>query len=387
MLVYLIVAIGGAIGTVLRAAISAWGPGVFGTSLPWATILINITGSFVIGYAAMLTAADSRFAASPELRAFILVGLCGGFTTFSSFSQQTVDLLRDARPLAAFANVAMSMVLCFAATACGYALATATRTSTLASRPTWIDGEMAVLTTLHDPARAADTLAQTGRILDWTGGRAELLAIDTGALPGDEALEALVRPQNREAFLAARSEWLGQMRATLDVWIATQRRTGHDARWRDIRGDGRAAVLERARTAQLVMLETGAEIGMHERVRLEAALRRGRRPVLLLGPDQPAIGPRVALAWTGDLDTLSWAASWIARSDDPVAIPVGDAPSTWPAPFTEVQPRSLDRVATVQDAMMQAEAAGARLVMMRAPRDVPADWLEAAPLPVLLLPI
>ena len=93
--------------------------------MPVGTIAINIVGSFVIGLFGALTTAHGRFPATDGARLFVMVGLCGGFTTFSSFSLQTFDLLRAGAPWRAFANVALSVMLCLAAVALGYACASA----------------------------------------------------------------------------------------------------------------------------------------------------------------------------------------------------------------------------------------------------------------------
>ena len=113
---------GGAVGTLARYAVSVW---AFPIShrLLWGTILINVSGSFVIGFFGTLTLAHGRFPVSENLRLFVMVGLCGGFTTFSSFSLQTLDLLRSGALIRAAINVAASVVLCVAAVAAGHLLA------------------------------------------------------------------------------------------------------------------------------------------------------------------------------------------------------------------------------------------------------------------------
>jgi fluoride exporter len=85
---------GGAIGTFGRYFISLLALPI-SRELPWGTIAINIAGSFIIGFVGTLTLASGRFPISENLRLFIMVGFCGGFTTFSSFSLQTLDLLRS----------------------------------------------------------------------------------------------------------------------------------------------------------------------------------------------------------------------------------------------------------------------------------------------------
>lgn len=121
---YLLIAVGGAIGSVGRAWVGMVAARSLGMSFPWGTMIINVLGSAVIGIVAATALSPSRTVISPELRIFLMVGFCGGFTTFSSFSLQTFELLRDGRAGAALANVLGSVLLCIAATAAGY-LATA----------------------------------------------------------------------------------------------------------------------------------------------------------------------------------------------------------------------------------------------------------------------
>ena len=115
----LLVAFGGALGSVARYWVGVWAAPVSRT-LPWGTISINIAGSFVIGLFGTLTLAGGRLPASDSVRLFVMVGLCGGFTTFSSFSLQTLDLLRGGAPGRAMVNVAASVLLCLGAVAAGH---------------------------------------------------------------------------------------------------------------------------------------------------------------------------------------------------------------------------------------------------------------------------
>jgi CrcB protein len=119
----LIVMIGGAIGTLARYLISLAALPI-SQSLPWGTITINIVGSFIIGLFGTMTLAHGRFPASDNLRLFVMIGLCGGFTTFSSFSLQTLDLLRNGAVVRAAINIVASVVLCVLAVAFGHYLAT-----------------------------------------------------------------------------------------------------------------------------------------------------------------------------------------------------------------------------------------------------------------------
>ena len=118
MIAYLWIALGGALGSVARFALNGAVSARMGETFPWGTILVNVAGSFVIGGLSALTLAEGRL--STEARAFatqfLMIGVCGGFTTFSSFSLQTLNLMRDGEWLYAGGNVVLSVVLCLVAT-------------------------------------------------------------------------------------------------------------------------------------------------------------------------------------------------------------------------------------------------------------------------------
>jgi CrcB protein len=109
---YLCVGAGGAIGTMLRFWISGIVAQAYGERFPTGTLVINITGSFVIGLFATLTAPGGKWLVGPLPRAFFMIGICGGYTTFSSFSLQTLTLARDGQWLYAILNVVLSVTLC-----------------------------------------------------------------------------------------------------------------------------------------------------------------------------------------------------------------------------------------------------------------------------------
>ncbi|MDE8346918.1 MAG: fluoride efflux transporter CrcB [Acidocella sp.] len=122
---YLWVALGGALGSVLRFWLATTIALAVGSAFPWGTLLINVLGSFVISFFGMLTGSVPRFAVSNDIRVFVTVGICGGFTTFSSFSLQTVELARTGEAARAGLYVAASVILCLAGCALGFLAAAA----------------------------------------------------------------------------------------------------------------------------------------------------------------------------------------------------------------------------------------------------------------------
>jgi CrcB protein len=122
-MIYFWVALGGAIGSMARFWLGMQVALLTGLAFPWGTILVNIIGSLVIGFVATLTGPNGRVAVPIDAQAFVMVGLCGGFTTFSAFSLQTLELARDGRLLHAGANILLSVVLCLTAVALGHWLA------------------------------------------------------------------------------------------------------------------------------------------------------------------------------------------------------------------------------------------------------------------------
>ena len=92
----------------------------FGATFPWGTLIVNVTGSFVIGFINTLTAPDGRVFASGTTRQFLMTGICGGYTTFSSFSLQTLNLANDGEWMRAGANTVLSVVCCLGAVWLGH---------------------------------------------------------------------------------------------------------------------------------------------------------------------------------------------------------------------------------------------------------------------------
>ena len=109
------IGLGGGLGSMARHLASGWVARHFGATFPWGTLLVNITGSFVIGLVAALTAPDGRWLVPATMRQFFMIGVLGGYTTFSSFSLQTLMLAQDGEWLRGTANVVLSVLGCLAA--------------------------------------------------------------------------------------------------------------------------------------------------------------------------------------------------------------------------------------------------------------------------------
>jgi CrcB protein len=121
---YISVALGSLVGGVARYLVSVLFVSQIGDGFPWGTLFVNVTGSFVIGFYAALTGPDGRLLASPLQRQFVMVGICGGYTTFSAFSLETLRLVQSGNLHAASLNLGISVVGWLGAVWIGHALAT-----------------------------------------------------------------------------------------------------------------------------------------------------------------------------------------------------------------------------------------------------------------------
>ena len=121
---YISVALGSVVGGVARYLASVLFISQFGDGFPWSTLFVNVTGSFIIGFYSALTGPDGRLLASPRQRQFVMVGICGGYTTFSAFSLETLRLVQSGNVQAASLNLGISVVGWLTAVWIGHALAT-----------------------------------------------------------------------------------------------------------------------------------------------------------------------------------------------------------------------------------------------------------------------
>jgi CrcB protein len=107
---YIAVALGSIVGAVARFLVSVLSVSQFGDGFPWGTLFVNVTGSFAIGFYAALTGPDGRLIASPRQRQFVMVGICGGYTTFSAFSLETLRFVQSGKTQTAFIYLLVSAV-------------------------------------------------------------------------------------------------------------------------------------------------------------------------------------------------------------------------------------------------------------------------------------
>jgi len=120
---YFSVALGGALGAMLRYGLSGWLHSATGWLFPIGTLAVNILGSFIIGM--VLELGSGRYLFSPEARLLLTTGFCGGLTTFSTFSYETVALLEEQQWVPAAGNVLLNVAVCLVAAYLGAALARA----------------------------------------------------------------------------------------------------------------------------------------------------------------------------------------------------------------------------------------------------------------------
>ncbi len=120
-MVYLWIAIGSALGGVGRYWCSGFVAERFGETFPWGTLTVNVVGSAIIGFVATLTGPDGRLFVPSEARQFVMLGILGGFTTFSSFSLQTLNLSMEGEWLYAAGYIVLSVLLCLLGVWLGHA--------------------------------------------------------------------------------------------------------------------------------------------------------------------------------------------------------------------------------------------------------------------------
>jgi CrcB protein len=118
---FLLICLGGAVGTGARYLIAVGAPRVLGTSFPYGTLIVNVAGSFLLG--AVMHVGLTTNVMTPAMRLVLTTGVMGGFTTYSTFNYETIEYLREGALALATLNVAATLLLCLVAGAVGLALA------------------------------------------------------------------------------------------------------------------------------------------------------------------------------------------------------------------------------------------------------------------------
>lgn len=381
---YLWIALGGALGSVGRAWLALMVARLAGPQFPWGTILINVLGSFVIGFFGTLTAAsDGRFAVSADARAFVMIGICGGFTTFSSFSLQTLELARDGRPGQALANVGFSLVLCLASVTAGHFGAASLNRGRVVDEAAQampaVPGHV-VLAILDRPETTHAVLSVADRLLALAGsGRIDAVALMSqpaaALLPTEE-----VATRDR-AETADGSARIAAMRAAFDEWTKRAEVRGLAAGWTEVEGPPGEIVTEHGRRADAVVLcRPGDRDDALGGEALHAALFNAGCPVLVV----PTVGARtdfgqvVAIAWKeGEraAKAVQSAMPWLRQAKRVLVLQgeEGGAVSAAPLPVlaehgiaSAVVPVSAQGEALGAALLAAAHAAGADLLVMGA---------------------
>jgi protein CrcB len=287
MIAYLWVAIGSAIGGVARYGFGLAASRAWGDDFPWGTVAINIIGSFIIGFAGTLTAPEGALPGSANLRLFILVGLCGGFTTFSSFSLQTFSLARDGNWPGAAGNIAVSVVACLLAVTLGTLSA-----GRLATRTDARIMPHSIVAVLDRTTTARSVLVAAQLAADGFGDtRITALHLRHDGLAGFMPTEDVMTAERRDEIDGAAAAKSADIKAIFDAWPDASR----IGAWRERTGETASVVSAEASGADLIVL--GHANGAPNPT-AHAALFMAKRPTLLVGDAFPAtLGRHIAIAW------------------------------------------------------------------------------------------
>jgi CrcB protein len=121
--IYLWIGLGSALGGMARYWCTGMAATVISETFPWGTLIVNVLGSLIIGFFATITGPDGRIFVGSEVRQFVMIGILGGYTTFSSFSLQTLNLMNEGEWLYAGLNIGASVILCLLAVWLGHVAA------------------------------------------------------------------------------------------------------------------------------------------------------------------------------------------------------------------------------------------------------------------------
>ena len=292
MIAYLWVALGSALGGVARYAFGLTAARIWGESFPWGTIAINILGSFIIGFFGALTVPEGAMPASPNLRIFVLVGICGGFTTFSSFSLQTLSLARDGSWFGAMGNVLLSVTICLLAVTLGHYSAERIGVSRTEASTMSHD----ILAILDRPQTAHPVLAAAALAAQCMGdARIEALHLRHDALEGFMPTEEVMTERREQEIEGAAARKSADLHEIFDAW----HREAGIGEWREVIGETARVVAAEASGVELVVIGHGA--GRYQgdaKQAIHVALFDARVATLLVPETVPgSLGRSVAVAW------------------------------------------------------------------------------------------
>jgi protein CrcB len=292
MIAYLWVAIGSAIGGVARYGFGLMAARVWGESFPWGTVAINILGSFIIGCFGALTVPDGAMPASPNLRIFVMVGICGGFTTFSSFSLQTLSLARDRSWFGAMGNVLLSVTMCLLAVTLGHY--SAERIGVLRTEASTMS--ICILAILDRPQTAHPVLAAAALAAQRMGdARIEALHLRHDALEGFMPTEEVMTDRREQEIEGAAAQKSADLHEIFDAW----RQEAGIGEWREVIGETAKVVAAEAGSADLVVI--GHSAGRYQgdaKQAIHVALFDAKMATLLIPETVPdSLGRNVAIAW------------------------------------------------------------------------------------------
>jgi nucleotide-binding universal stress UspA family protein len=234
-----------------------------------------------------------------------MIGICGGYTTFSSFSLQTLDLFRDGKPVAAAANIGLSVILCLIAVSAGYASAIAINDAPARAHAykapkapqAKVLGEVA-LAVLDRPETVASVLSSAARLLQYGGGgRIEALAVRTPPLAEMMLADQSMTPSEEGRLRDKEHVWADAAKAAVYRWPPSP---GVATNFIDEEGDIAHIVSERGRSSDVIVVPGGKQ-SRRSRDALHAAIFDTSRAVLVTPPQCTGeFGRVVAVAWKDD---------------------------------------------------------------------------------------
>ena len=259
---FLLVGIGSALGGMARFVISVLAIRAFGPEFPWGTLAINITGSFIIGFFGILSVEDGLLPSGENAKVFVTVGLCGGFTTFSSFSLQTLSFVESGQSgrAALYAGLAVVAEPATALNCLAGAVAAAAVDAA---------AEIEVMHVRVDPDAIVSSTEEVAfqRIAEHYNGTAEARAAET--------------------------------RAVYDAWLPTLPEPLRPrVRWQERVGAEASNLVDEAKSADLLVLSRPRQLDGSDAT--HAALFKSGRPLLVVPDDWDAaagLTRRIAIAW------------------------------------------------------------------------------------------